>query len=209
MLIQGCFEDWAQSQSCAVVSGTLTVDPKGIIPVTRNFSAGICVVVDDQQKHVDLFAFNSVTTFRWMEPLSQWQNTTNLFNEYGKHTPTPEFTKAVERLKLHDFVAVDVVVTDNYNIALEKANGIAFLHSTIHRWNKEVKEQFFDSVNNLQRDVYIDSYIYSMKPNIEYVLSKDTTFKFAQTIGYKFYETVVLGDGFEHDIYRRDKQTIL
>lgn len=209
MLIRGSFEDWALSQRCSIIGGILVADSEGIIPITCNPSTGVYVFVEEQQKQLSLFAFNSVTTFRWMEPLAQWQNTTSLFANYGKQPPPPEFTQAVNRLRLHDFVAVDVVVTDNYTIALEKANNVAFLHSNVYNWNREVKKQFFDSVNNLQRDVYIDSYIYSMKPNIEYVLSKDTTFKFAQTIGYKFYETVVLGDGFEHDIYKRDKQTIL
>lgn len=149
--------------------------------------------------------------YRWMESLGRWHDVTCLLANYGTWPDLCDdnFYQAVERLQLKDFRPTVVVKTDNYTISLEKANNVIFYHSDVWVWNREVKQQFRQSVNQLQRDVFVDSYIYSIEPCEEYAKSGDTTFKFAEMIGYKFFERVVLNDGLEHDIYKRDRNLIL
>jgi hypothetical protein len=187
----------------------LSPNNNGILPIQSVPTGFPYVELIPEEESIILSSYGNCSTYKWIECIGRWQNITALLANYGKQPAQDGFWEAVERLQLVDFQPLDVVTDDNYSISLEKANNVLFLHSDIWVWNREVKKHFFQSVNQLQKDVFVDSYIYSLKPNEEYVKSGDTTLKFAEMIGYKFFERVVLNDGFEHDVYKRNRNLIL
>lgn len=211
MLIRGSFDDFLFAKRCAIQQGVLVVDEQGPIPVGPTRVPGPYVVVGTMSGYqlLALIAFGNTITYRWMEPLQEWQYMNNLFGSYGPQEPEAEFTKIVNRFELQDYRMVDIETAKDYTISIEKINNMLCYHATVNNWNKDIKQILSTLMNKLQQDLYVDSYVYSIKPNKEYVISGDTTFKFAEMMGWKFHECVVLNDGFEHDIYKRSRDVIL
>lgn len=194
-----------QNKSAYLVGDQLTLTPtRGFtLPISFDKSGRDLVYIDSEWKRIEvILAGVRWMNLRWMSPLSEWQDITNLFKGYGMEND-PKVMDIVKRYNMQEGHMLPFIHNDDYDIYLEKENGRFYLHCTIRNPKLSIIKQILKYVKVIQQDHDVDSYVYSGKPNKEYVLSKDTTFKFAELVGYKFFETVVLGDGFEHDIYKK------
>lgn len=194
---------------CKIDDTSVVISDTGNLPMLLLREVPDCMVLDPQSKVVNLFINNACWCFRWVDVAQQWQDLTSLFAEYGKWNIDYDINRIVDTFGLLEGVCIDIRVTDDYTIGLEKANNLLFIHTEIRKWGRSVKQRLFSDINELQQIVAADTYIYSIKPNIEYRLSTDTTFKFAEMVGYRFFERATLADGFDHDIYKRERTTIL
>jgi hypothetical protein len=207
--IEPTFDQLVAADGCSLIDHTIKLVGNSIpITDTPRESADV-VIYDVQSSSIELRIHNTSYSFRWLSGVQMWQNTSGLLDDFMRERCEPDFDDVIKRIGLSNKKTVLVVDNRYYTIGIEKSNNCIFLHSNINVWNKEAKVMFFADVNKLQREVPLDSYIYSIKPNIEYSHDIDTTFKFAEMIGYRYWDTVVLGDGFEHDVYLRKKETIL
>ena len=203
------FEDAAQqSKSAYLLGDELTTTPiRGfVLPVLLKPTVPDCVYVDVKWKRVELFlAGKRRYNMRWMPPLGEWQNLTTLFDGYGMEND-PRVNEIAAHYKMYDGYMLPLVVNDDYDIHAEKRNGRFYLHCDVRTVKLSILREVGGFVKRIQDDHNVDNYIYCIKPNKEYALTGDTTFKFAEIFGYKFLETAILGDGLEHDIYKRDRE---
>lgn len=204
------FEEAAQENKPAYLTGSelsLTPTRGFILPVLLSPTQNDCIYVDEKWKRIELFlAGKRRFNMRWMPPLKEWQNITNLFDGYGMEND-PRVNEIAAHYQMYDGYMLPLVANDDYDIHAEKRNGRFYLHCDVYAVKPSILKEVAGFVKRIHGDHGVDNYIYSIKPNKEYVLTSDTTFKFAELVGYKFFETAVLGDGFEHDIYKMERTT--
>lgn len=213
ILIKESFEQFEQAvldNKTAYLAGSeLTLTPsKGfVLPVLTTPTQPDCIFVDTKWKRVEVILDNRRrVNMRWMPPLKEWQDLTNLFDGYGMEND-PRVNEIAAHYKMYDGFMLPLVANSDYDIHAEKRNGRFYLHCDVYTVKPSILKEVARFVKRIQDDHDVDNYIYCIKPNKEYALTNDTTFKFAELFGYRFFETAILGDGFEHDIYKRDRKS--
>jgi hypothetical protein len=193
-----------------VRGNTITVGHDVGIPIGLGMTAGSCITLNPIFNVAGIHVFKHSTQMRWMDKLNKWHNITSLFENYGNEDiPELEQHHAMHGLVRGSIVPVPYPADPDYVVLYEVQHHRLYIHCFVHTWNRDVMRRMRRTVEQLQADHPIDTYIYSMRPNEEYALCSDTTFKFAKMVGYDFYETAVLGDGYEHDIYKRKKTNVI
>lgn len=214
--IQGTYEDVLSAMAAgkkAILRGnTLIVGTDVGMPIGVVDTPPSSYITVFQPFHVvNIHIHNTVFRVRWMSALSKWQNITNLFADYGSD-PDPVMVDNIAKFKgpvVYDAITPYPFINDpDFMVMYEIRNNRMYIHCFVYKWDREVMRRLRSAVIQLQTDHPFDNYIYSIKPNVEYALGEDTTFKFAKLAGYKFLETVMLADGYEHDIYKRTPNDI-
>lgn len=204
------YDDFARAEQegkkVVVRGNALMIHDKYGMPISYTPLKGNVVVL---QPFFDLIAVHlnkQSVRMRWMRSLNKWQDLTNLFVNYGTdNASVPEEDIAKYNVAIGRIVPVPDVSDPDFQIMYEIQHGRLYIHCFVYKWNRDVIRKMRDEVEKLQQTWPYDTYTYSFRPNEEYALSGDISFKFAKLAGYKYYETVVLGDGYEHDIYKRDR----
>jgi hypothetical protein len=147
--------------------------------------------------------------YRWSELLGQWIPRNKwLFDNYGLTQDYELIRPTVEKYGLVNKKFVTILKTDDYHLQLEKVNNILFAHVTVTEWTPSVKRTYINDINILHKEIGTDIYAYSSTTNAEYLANDSQSVadlkKFAQLFGFEEYEDVVLGDGYEHFILKRE-----
>jgi hypothetical protein len=143
--------------------------------------------------------------YRWSELLSTWIPTNKyLFDDYGLTQDYELIRPTVEKYGLEDKKLVKVIDKPEYTLQLEKANNILFAHVRIPEWTPEVKKLYQNDIDELHKQIGTEIYAYNGLGNEELQDSKPQLVKFAELFGFYEYENVVLADGLEHFILKRE-----
>jgi len=143
--------------------------------------------------------------YRWSELLGQWIPTNKwLFENYGLTQDYSSIVPTVEKYGLEDKKLVKVIDKPEYVLQLEKANHILFVHVQVPEWTADVKKQYLADIDTLHKEIGTEIYAYHRLGNVELEDKTIQLVKFAELFGFYQYENVVLGDGLEHSILRRE-----
>jgi hypothetical protein len=143
--------------------------------------------------------------YRWSELLSQWITTNKwMFENYGLTQDYSLIAPTVEKYGLEDKKFVKVIDKPEYVLQLEKANNILFAHVTVTEWTADIKRNYLIDIDALHREIGTEIYAYHMSGNVELEDKTIQLVKFAELFGFHQYENVVLGDGLEHFILKRE-----
>jgi hypothetical protein len=143
--------------------------------------------------------------YRWSELLGQWIPTNKwLFENYGLTQDYSLIAPTVEKYGLEDKKFVKVIDKPEYILELEKANNILFVHAQIPEWTADIKRNYLIDIDALHREIGTEIYAYHMQGNIELEDKTIQLVKFAELFGFYQYENVMLGDGLEHFILKRE-----
>lgn len=213
--IEGTFSDFMsamQNGKKAILRGNkLSAGSDVGMDIGFQVSGSSCITLFPLFEVVNVHIYRQTIKMRWMAALNKWQDITRLFAEYGRegNGETERHISNLEYDLQHGCIVPVPDITDpDFTVMYEIQHNRMYIHCFVYNWSREVMRRLKTAVNKLQTDHPIDNYIYSIRPNEEYALCNDTTFKFAKMAGYDFLETVVLGDGYEHDIYKRDKNNV-
>ena len=83
-----------------------------------------------------------------------------------------------------------VAQTDNFIIYLEHYKDLTWLHTDVFKWSPKIKKSFINILDHIQQT--IDS-------NLCALIDNGKLGKFAKTIGFEFYQTVL---GFNNEEYK-------
>jgi len=143
--------------------------------------------------------------YRWSEILVDWIPTNKwLFENYGLTQDSSLIAPAVEKYGLENKKLVKVINKPEYVFYLEKANNILFIHNQVPTWTAEVKKLLQVDFDLLHKDVGTTLYAYNGLGNQELPDTDIQLVKFAELFGFHQFENVVLGDGLEHFILKRE-----
>jgi hypothetical protein len=143
--------------------------------------------------------------YRWSELLSIWIPTNKwLFENYGLTQDYSLIAPTVEKYGLEDKKLVKVIDKPEYVLQLEKANNILFVHVQVPEWTAEIKRNYLADIDALHKEIGTEVYAYHRLGNLELEDKKIQLVKFAELFGFYQYENVVLGDGLEHFILKRE-----
>lgn len=213
--IEGTFGDFMSAmmngKKATLRGNKLSVGSDVGMNIGLQVSGASCITLFPLFEVVNIHVYRQTIKMRWMAALNKWQNITDLFAVYG--------SEGNDNTKLHVdslpyslqhgcIVPVPDISDPDFTVMYEIHHNRMYIHCFVYTWSRDVMRRLKAAVDKLQTDHPIDNYIYSIRPNEEYALCSDTTFKFARLAGYEFLETVVLGDGYEHDIYKRDKNNV-
>ena len=148
---------------------------------------------------------NDGYNYRWSESLSRWIPTNRwLFENYGLAPDASLIAPTVAKYALEDKKLVRVIDKPEYVLQLEKANNILFVHVSVPEWTAEVKKMYLTDIDALHREIGTEIYAYYGLGNAELEDKTLQLVKFAELFGFYQYEDVVLADGLEHFILRRE-----
>jgi hypothetical protein len=143
--------------------------------------------------------------YRWSELLSQWIPTNKwLFENYGLTQDYSLIVSTVEKYGLEDRKLVKIIDKPEYVLQLEKANNILFVHAQVPEWTAEIKKQYLSDIDTLHKEIGTEIYAYHSLGNVELEEKTLQLVKFAELFGFYHHENVVLGDGLEHFILKRE-----
>jgi len=143
--------------------------------------------------------------YRWSELLVQWIPTNKwLLENYGLTQDYSLIAPTVEKYGLEDKKFIKVIDKPEYVLQLEKANNILFVHAQIPEWTADIKRNYLIDIDALHREIGTEIYAYHMQGNIELEDKTIQLVKFAELFGFYQYENIVLGDGLEHFILKRE-----
>jgi len=143
--------------------------------------------------------------YRWSEPAIKWVPKDKwLLENYGLTQDYSLIAATVEKYQLEDKKLVKVIDKPEYNVYLEKANHVLFVHAQIPEWTPDIKKSYLIDINELHTEIGTDVYAYYVLGNIELEEKTLQLVKFAELFGFYQYENVVLGDGLEHFILKRE-----
>lgn len=143
--------------------------------------------------------------YRWSELLGKWIPANKwLFENYGLTQDYSLIAPTVAKYGLEDKKFVKVIDKPEYVLQLEKANHILFVHAHVPEWTAEVKKQYQTDIDTLHKEIGTEIYAYYGLGNIELQEKTLQLVKFAELFGFYQYENVVLGDGLEHFILKRE-----
>jgi len=143
--------------------------------------------------------------YRWSEILCTWITANKyLFENYGLTQDYTLIAATVEKYQLEDKKLVKVIDKPEYNVYLEKANHVLFVHAQIPEWTPDIKKSYLIDINELHTEIGTDVYAYYVLGNIELEEKTLQLVKFAELFSFYQYENVVLGDGLEHFILKRE-----
>ena len=143
--------------------------------------------------------------YRWSELLTQWVPINKwLFENYGLTQDASLIAPTVEKYSLVDKKMVTIINKPEYVLQLEKANNILFVHVQVPEWTAEVKRNYLEDIDALHKEIGTEIYAYYGLGNAELEDKTLQLVKFAELFGFYQYENVVLGDGLEHFILKRD-----
>ena len=143
--------------------------------------------------------------YRWSELLVQWIPTNKwLFENYGLTQDYSLIAATVEKYGLENRKLVKIIDKPEYVLQLEKANNIIFVHAQIPEWTADIKRNYLIDIDALHREIGTEIYAYHMQGNIELEDKTIQLVKFAELFGFYQYENIVLGDGLEHFILKRE-----
>lgn len=148
---------------------------------------------------------NTEYQYRWSELLGQWVTTNKwLFENYGLTQDVSLIAPTVEKYGLANKKIVPIITKSEYVLQLEKANNILFVHVQVPEWTAEIKTMYQSDIDALHREIGTEIYAYYGLGNVELEDKTLQLIKFAELFGFYQYENVVLGDGLEHFILRRE-----
>ena len=143
--------------------------------------------------------------YRWSESLSIWIPTNKwLFENYGLTQDASLIAPTVEKYQLEDKKFVKVIEKPEYVLQLEKANNILFVHVQVPEWTPDIKKAYLTDIDALHKEIGTEIYAYHGSGNLELEDKTVQLVKFAELFGFYQYENVVLGDGLEHFILKRE-----
>jgi hypothetical protein len=145
---------------------------------------------------------------KWLEALGRWIPVNRwLFENYGLTQDASLIAAAVEKYGLEDRKMVAFIEKPEYLVQLEKANNILFIHVRIPLWTAEIKTALQAAFYPLHEEIGCPLYAYQSVSNEE--LQGETTqlVNFAKLFGFVEFENVVLADGLEHLILKREIPT--
>jgi hypothetical protein len=143
--------------------------------------------------------------YRWSELLGQWVTTNKwLFENYGLTQDASLILPIVEKYGLENRKMVQVINKPEYVLQLEKANNILFVHAQVPEWTAEIKAMYQSDIDALHKEIGTDIYAYHGMSNLELEEKTLQLIKFAELFGFYQHENVVLGDGLEHFILKRE-----
>ena len=143
--------------------------------------------------------------YRWFESLSIWIPTNKwLFENYGLTQDASLIAPTVEKYQLEDKKFVKVIEKPEYVLQLEKANNILFVHVQVPEWTPDIKKAYLTDIDALHKEIGTEIYAYHGSGNLELEDKTVQLVKFAELFGFYQYENVVLGDGLEHFILKRE-----
>jgi hypothetical protein len=148
---------------------------------------------------------NTDYNYRWSELLAAWIPTNKyLFENYGLTQDASLIASTVQQYGLLNRIMVTVINKPEYTLQLEKANNILFAHVRVPEWTPEVKKLYQNDIDELHKQIGTEIYAYHGLGNEELQDSKPQLVKFAELFGFYEYENVVLADGLEHFILKRE-----
>ena len=127
-----------------------------------------------------------------------------MFENYGLTQDASLIAPTVEKYQLEDKKFVKVIEKPEYVLQLEKANNILFVHAQIPEWTPDIKKAYLTDIDALHKEIGTEIYAYHMSGNVELEDKTVQLVKFAELFGFYQYENVVLGDGLEHFILKRE-----
>jgi hypothetical protein len=143
--------------------------------------------------------------YRWSELLGQWVTTNRwLFENYGLTQDASLIAPTVEKYGLENRKMVQVINKPEYVLQLEKANNILFVHAQVPEWTAEIKTMYQSDIDALHKEIGTEIYAYHGLGNVELEDKALQLIKFAELFGFYQHENVVLGDGLEHFILKRE-----
>jgi hypothetical protein len=143
--------------------------------------------------------------YRWSESLSMWIPTNKwLFENYGLTQDGSAIAPTVEKYGLQDRKFVKVIDKPEYVLQLEKANNILFVHVQVPEWTAEIKRNYLADIDELHKEIGTEIYAYHGLGNVDLEDKTTQLIKFAELFGFYQLENVVLGDGLEHFILKRE-----
>ena len=143
--------------------------------------------------------------YRWSELLSMWIPSNKwLFENYGLTQDGSLIAPTVEKYGLQDKKFVKVIDKPEYVLQLEKANNILFVHVQVPEWTADIKRNYLADIDALHKEIGTEIYAYHGSGNLELEDKTLQLVKFAELFGFYQYENVVLGDGLEHFILKRE-----
>jgi hypothetical protein len=143
--------------------------------------------------------------YRWSELLAAWIPINKyLFENYGLTQDSSLIASTVEKYGLEDKKLVKVIDKSDYVVRLEKANNILFVHADVPDWTVDIKRNYLADVDALHKEIGTEIYAYHRLGNIELEDKTIQLVKFAELFGFYQYENVVLSDGLEHFILKRE-----
>ena len=143
--------------------------------------------------------------YRWFESLSIWIPTNKwLFENYGLTQDASLIAPTVEKYGLQNKKFVKVIDKPEYVLQLEKANNILFVHVQVPEWTADIKRNYLADIDALHKEIGTEIYAYHGSGNLELEDKTLQLVKFAELFGFYQYENVVLGDGLEHFILKRE-----
>jgi hypothetical protein len=143
--------------------------------------------------------------YHWSELLGKWIPINKwLLENYGLTQDYSLITSTVEKYGLEDKKLVKVIDKSDYLVQLEKANNILFIHVRIPLWTAEIKTALQADFYPLHEEIGCPLYAYQSISNEELQGSTSQLVKFAKLFGFVEFENVVLADGLEHLILKRE-----
>ena len=153
---------------------------------------------------------NDGYNYRWSESLSRWIPTNKwLFENYGLTQDASLIAPTVAKYGLEDKKFVKVIDKPEYVLQLEKANNILFVHVQIPQWTAEIKTSYQTDIDVLHREIGTEIYVYYGLGNAELQGTKPQMVTFAELFGFYQFENVILADGLEHFILKREIPSVL
>ena len=146
--------------------------------------------------------------YRWLEALGRWIPVNRwLFENYGLTQDASLIAAVVEKYGLEDRKMVAFIEKPEYLVQLEKANNILFIHVRIPQWTAEIKTAFEADFYTLHKEIGCTLYAYQSISNEALQGSTSKLVAFAKLFGFVEFENVVLTDGLEHLILKREIPT--
>ena len=143
--------------------------------------------------------------YKWSELLGKWIPINKwLFENYGLTQDYSLIAPTVEKYGLEDKKLVKVIDKSDYVLRLEKANNILFVHVQVNNWTAEIKTVYQTDIDLLHQEIGTTIYAYQSLSNEELQGSTSQMVTFAKLFDFVEFENIVLADGLEHLILKRE-----